>query len=77
MRDVRAWAMVEPVETMTITLRIGFAGESATAHPAGRASDPDGATRDFEGWLGLVSAIEELLSGTLAGDPREQGGDHP
>lgn len=30
--------------------------------PTGRASDDSGRVRDFAGWLGLVAAIDELLS---------------
>jgi hypothetical protein len=30
--------------------------------PRGRASDDSGAVKDFAGWLGLVAAIDELLS---------------
>lgn len=32
--------------------------------PTGRASDDSGRVKDFTGWLGLVAAIDELLSRT-------------
>jgi hypothetical protein len=43
---------------MTITLRVALDGEI----PTGRASDANGLTRDFAGWVGLVAAIDGLLS---------------
>jgi hypothetical protein len=30
--------------------------------PTGRASDEHGSVKEFAGWLGLVAAIDELLS---------------
>jgi hypothetical protein len=44
---------------MTITLRISLDGEIPTGH----ASDDHGLSRDFAGWVGLVAAIDGLLSG--------------
>lgn len=31
--------------------------------PAGVATGPSGATRDFTGWVGLMSAVEALAAG--------------
>jgi hypothetical protein len=31
--------------------------------PTGRVRDGTGQVRDFTGWLGLISAIDELLDG--------------
>lgn len=45
-------------KTAAISLELSLAGESLT----GSASGPDGNRRDFCGWLGLVSAIEALIS---------------
>jgi hypothetical protein len=46
------------MDVVTITLRIALVGET----PIGCAIDADGSARDFAGWLGLVAAIDGLLS---------------
>ena len=51
-----AWAM--DIKTTAISLELSLAGDSLT----GSASDRDGHQRNFCGWLGLVSAIEALIS---------------
>jgi hypothetical protein len=43
---------------VTITLDLRLAGEELD----GSASDGDGASRPFSGWLGLLVAIDALLS---------------
>jgi hypothetical protein len=45
-------------KTTAISLELNLAGDSLT----GSASDRDGHQREFCGWLGLVSAIEALIS---------------
>jgi hypothetical protein len=47
-------------KTVTIGLEIRLAGDSVT----GRASCDTGAARDFAGWIGLVAAIDALVSDT-------------
>ena len=48
------------IKTTAISLELSLAGDSLT----GSASDGDGHQREFCGWLGLVSAIEALISPT-------------
>jgi hypothetical protein len=48
-----------PRQTIVIRLELQLADDSLT----GRASDGTGAAKEFVGWLGLVSAIDELLPG--------------
>jgi hypothetical protein len=43
----------------TICMELRLDGET----PTGRASDDHGHVKHFAGWLGLVAAIDELLSG--------------
>ena len=45
-------------ETVTLVLELRIDGESI----AGSAADSVGAVRKFVGWLGLVAAIDALLS---------------
>jgi hypothetical protein len=44
---------------MTICLELHLEGDL----PTGRASDGSGGEKDFAGWLGLVAAVDALLSG--------------
>jgi hypothetical protein len=44
--------------TAAISLDLTVNGDSL----AGRATDEAGTSREFSGWLGLVSVIEELIS---------------
>jgi len=46
-------------ERITITLEIRLSGDSFT----GRATDGYGFSRDFSGWLGLVSALDWFVPG--------------
>jgi hypothetical protein len=46
------------MQAITVTLQLETAGDSLT----GSASDAAGAQKDFSGWLGLISALEALLS---------------
>jgi hypothetical protein len=36
------------------------------ASPRGRATAVDGGTRDFSGWVGLMSAVDALVAGDAA-----------
>ena len=45
--------------TAVIRLELHLADDSLTGH----ASDGTGSTRDFVGWMGLLSAIDTLLDG--------------
>jgi len=45
------------MQAITLTLRLDAAGDSLT----GSASDGNGESRDFSGWLGLISALESLM----------------
>ena len=47
-------------KTAAISLDLSLAGDALT----GSASDGEGHRREFAGWLGLVSAIEALISPT-------------
>lgn len=49
-----------PQQTVVIRLELHLAGDSLT----GRASDGTGTAREFMGWLGLVAAIDGLLTET-------------
>jgi hypothetical protein len=51
----------------TICMELRLEGEM----PTGRASDDHGHVKHFAGWLGLVAAIDELLSG----EKERAGGD--
>jgi hypothetical protein len=57
------------MDATTVTLQIAFEGDS----PVGRAVGADGVTREFTGWLGLVTAIEDLAGDRrdLVNDPRQ------
>ena len=46
-------------ERITIKLELRVAGDSFT----GRATDGYGFSRDFSGWLGLVSALDWFVPG--------------
>ena len=48
------------IKTTAISLELSLAGEALT----GSASDGDGHQHEFCGWLGLVSAVEALISPT-------------
>jgi hypothetical protein len=54
-------------ELTTICMELRLDGEMPTGH----ATDDDGHVKHFAGWLGLVAAIEELLSG----EKEQAGGD--
>ena len=47
-------------EPCAIRLDLRLDGDALT----GRARGNDGAARDFSGWLGLVAAIDSLLTAT-------------
>jgi hypothetical protein len=51
-------AAVMQTKTAAISLDLSLDGDSLT----GRATDEAGIHREFSGWLGLVSAIEGLIS---------------
>ena len=46
------------MKTAAISLDLSLHGDSLT----GRATDEAGTRKEFSGWLGLVSAIEALIS---------------
>jgi hypothetical protein len=50
-------------EKVVIHLELTIAGESLT----GRARDERGITREFDGRLGLLAAIDELVTDALGG----------
>jgi hypothetical protein len=54
------------MQPITVTLELSVAGDSLTGH----ASDEAGGRRDFSGWLGLISALEALLSASSSEAPR-------
>jgi hypothetical protein len=51
-------------KTAAISLELSLDGDSLT----GRASDGAGTEREFSGWLGLVSAIEALITPDSQGE---------
>jgi hypothetical protein len=51
-------------KTAAISLELELAGDSLS----GRASDEAGTRREFSGWLGLVSAIEALITPDSQGE---------
>jgi|1185.fasta_scaffold1356440_1 hypothetical protein len=57
--------------SITITLELDVAGESLT----GSATDGTGAARTFSGWLGLVTAIDRLVSAHPTDARQEDGRD--
>jgi len=64
--------MPDPVRTIRLKLRLD--GDS----PAGSANVSGEQPREFAGWLGLVAAIEALLTSTKeTGDGREQSRPSP
>ena len=50
---------------ITIALELRLAGDSLT----GRATDDTGANRSFSGWLGLVTALDGLVSAASSSAP--------
>jgi len=52
-----------PVRAVVIHLEVRLDGDS----PIGCAYDDDRRQRDFAGWIGLVAAVEELLTGPASG----------
>jgi hypothetical protein len=53
-------------KTAAISLELELAGDSLS----GRASDEAGTQREFSGWLGLVSAIEALITPDSQGEDK-------
>jgi hypothetical protein len=51
-------------KTTAISLDLEVAGDSLS----GRASSGEGTEREFSGWLGLMSAIEALITPDSQGD---------
>jgi hypothetical protein len=49
---------LHPMQAIDVTLRLDVAGDTFT----GIASDGNGESREFSGWLGLISALESLLA---------------
>jgi hypothetical protein len=56
-------------QAVVIRLELHVADESLT----GRASDGTGAVREFAGWMGMVAAVDALLSQPAPPSP----GQHP
>jgi hypothetical protein len=54
-----------PDQAVVIRLELHVDGDSLT----GRASDGTRPAREFVGWLGLVAAIDALLTGTASVPP--------
>ena len=52
--------------TAAISLELSLDGESLT----GRATDEAGTEREFSGWLGLMSAIEALITPDSQGEDK-------
>jgi hypothetical protein len=52
--------------TAAISLELSVDGDSV----AGRASDEAGTHKEFSGWLGLVSAIEALITPDSQGEDK-------
>ncbi|HEY6777362.1 MAG TPA: hypothetical protein VI122_12720 [Thermoleophilaceae bacterium] len=52
-------------------LRIRIDVERTGDSPRGRISDDTGATKRFAGWLGLVSALDALVSGARPTGPTD------
>ena len=46
--------------TLTVTLELRFDGDALS----GRASGSDGRTVDFDGWLGLLAALDAFVPAT-------------
>ena len=53
-------------KTAAISLELSLEGDSLT----GLASDEAGTRKEFSGWLGLVSAIEALITPDSQGDDK-------
>jgi quercetin dioxygenase-like cupin family protein len=58
------------------TVRIRLDIESSGDSVSGQASDGNGATRTFAGWLGLVESIDRLLAQTPSGRVMPRADDH-
>ncbi len=56
-----------PVKTRRLSLEID--ADQSPLH--GRVAEADGASHEFEGWLGLLTVLGTLL------DPPPSGADHP
>jgi hypothetical protein len=46
--------------TLTVTLELRFDGDALS----GRATGSDGRTLEFDGWLGLLSALDAFVPAT-------------
>jgi hypothetical protein len=56
----RGWNTLAPVDGRTTTIRMELRRDGDL--PSGRACDDHGRVKDFTGWVGLVAAIDQLLS---------------
>lgn len=63
MDDDRDGACDDEAQVIRIELRL------TGSMPAGVATGPGGAARDFTGWMGLMSAVDALVAAD--GDPTE------
>ena len=54
--------------TIEIKLELELDGETVS----GRATDDDGQTREFSGWIGLIGLVDSLLDGARTGAPPTQ-----
>ena len=64
MRAPRARAILPEMQPLNVTLEIRPEGDSFT----GRAGDSRGVSVEFVGWLGLIAALDSLLSPGLAAE---------
>jgi hypothetical protein len=55
---------------ITIILQLDRHPDDADASPSGSARLPGGATRSFQGWLGLAEAIDQLTGAPI--DPQSE-----
>jgi hypothetical protein len=55
------------MQAITVTLQLDAGGDSLS----GFASDAAGGRKEFSGWLGLISALEALLS-NAPGEPHKE-----
>jgi hypothetical protein len=63
------WSRIGAVDRQTIVIRLELHPDDESL--SRRASDTSGVTREFVGWMGLVTAIDALVPASIK--PQDEG----